>query len=69
MLKMRRRILLMVSKNQENPIRPSIKGAVIVQDISPVNPSDVMKIILQQGWRVSTLFKKGHHFSTLFQEI
>ena len=31
------------------PIRPLIRGAVIVQDVNPVSPSDGMKIVLQQG--------------------
>ena len=49
-------------------IRPLIRGAVIVQDVNPVSPSDGMKIVLQQGVGVSTLFKKGYHMTTLFLE-
>ena len=37
------------------PIRPLIRGAVIVQDINPASPSDGMKIVLQKGVGVSTL--------------
>ena len=51
------------------PIRPLIRGAVIVQDINPVSPSDGMKIFLQQGVGISTFFKKGPHMTTLFLEI
>ena len=31
------------------PIRPLIRGVVIVQDINPVSSSDGMKIVLQKG--------------------
>ena len=52
------------------PIRPLIRGAVIVRGINPVSSSEGMKIIvLQQCLGVSTLFKKGHHMTTLFLEI
>ena len=51
------------------PIRPLIRGAVIVQGINPVSSSEGMKIVLQQCLGASTLFKKGHHMTTLFLEI
>ena len=51
------------------PIRPLIRGAVIVRGINPVSSSEGMKIVLQQCLGVSTLFKKGHHMITLFLEI
>ena len=50
------------------PILPLIRGAVIVQDVNPVSPSDGMKIVLQQGVGVSTLFKKGYHMTAIFLE-
>ena len=51
------------------PIRPLIRGAVIVRGINPVSSSEGMKIVLQQCLGVSTLFKTGHHMTTLFLEI
>ena len=47
----------MVSENQGNPIQTLIRRAVIVQDINPVNLSDGLQIVPQQGVGLSTLFK------------
>ena len=50
-----------------NPIRRSSRGALIVQDISPVNPSDGMKIVLQQDRYISMLTRSPAHLPARFQ--
>ena len=50
-----------------NPIRRLSRGALIVQDISPVNPSDGMKIVLQQDRYISMLTRSLSHLPARFQ--
>ena len=59
----------MDGKNRGNPIRPLCRRVVIAKDISLVSPSEDTKIVLQQSRKVSTLSKKEHHFTNLFQKI